>query len=206
MDAVSAALSRSRSADPDTTISMATSGKIEDAHMASGGAAGETRLAGSVSSLPIPASFMVGQTGPVLTVSSGLDNNNPCANDQDMPGQGTSFYFNCTFIDSFNKNLDAHMDSPPPSRFELQGASRTTGGIFRGRAHGNNLNQADFAKEEDSSIPIVGKVYLYITSQDPSQWILEKMNRQVIKHAVTNSLVGVLEEIGDRHSPVRRKY
>ena len=98
------------------------------------------------------------------------------------------------------------MDSPPPSHFELQGASRTTGGIFRGRAHGNNLNQADFADEEDSSIPIVGKVYLYITSQDPSQWILEKMNRQVIKHAVTNSLVGVLEEIGDRHSPVRRKY
>jgi len=137
--AVSAVLSRSdrtnRSADPDTTISMATLDEIEDTHKGSGGAAGETGLAGSVFSLPIPASFMVGQTG-----SPSLDNNNLCANDQDMPGQGTLFYYNLTFIDSFNKILDAHIDSPPSSQFELQSASRTTGGILRGRAHSNNLN------------------------------------------------------------------
>ena len=98
------------------------------------------------------------------------------------------------------------MNSPPPSQFELQGSSRTTGGIFRGQAHGNNLNQANFVEEEDSLIPIFGKVYLYITTQDSAEWNLATINCQVIKLEVTNSLRVVLEEIGDRHSPVRRKW
>jgi len=98
------------------------------------------------------------------------------------------------------------MNSPPPSQFELQGSSRTTGGIFQGQTHGNNLNQADFAEEEDSLIPIVGKVYLYIITQDSAEWNLATMNHQVIKLEVTNSLRGVLKEIADRHSPVRCKW
>ena len=86
---------------------------------------------------------------------------------------------------------------------ELQGASRTTGGIFRGRAHGNNPNLADFAKEEDSLIPVIGKVHLYLSSEDSTQWNLATLPRQSFKHPVTNSLANVLGEIGDRHSPVR---
>ena len=34
------------------------------------------------------------------------------------------------------------------------GSSRSTGGIFHGRAHGNNLNYADFSKITD--IPQAG--------------------------------------------------
>jgi len=97
------------------------------------------------------------------------------------------------------------MNSPPSSQFESQGASQTTGGIFWGRAYGNNLNQADFAEEDNLIVPITGEVYLYITAQNPAEWNLATMSRQVIKHEVTNSLAGVLKEIGDRHSPVWRK-
>src|SRR6266498_807848 len=47
------------------------------------------------------------------------------------------------------------MDISPPlfNQLELQGASRTTGGIFRGRAYGNNPNIGDFADEDDNLIP-----------------------------------------------------
>jgi len=149
-------------------------------------------------------SSTLGQTG-IVAFSPGpgvVAKTDLCADDQDIPGPGTSFYFICTILNSFNNILDMDM---PSSRFELQGSSQTTGGIFRGRAHGNRLNKADFAEEEDSLVSIVGKVYLYVTLQDAAQWNLATMNRQVIKHEVTNSLVAVLQEIGDRHSPVRRK-
>jgi hypothetical protein len=43
------------------------------------------------------------------------------------------------------------MESPP-----AMGASRSTGRILRGRAHGNNLNYADFPKITD--IPLAGNL------------------------------------------------
>lgn len=96
-------------------------------------------------------------------------------------------------------------DSPPLSRHDLQGASRTTGGIFRNRAHGNNPNMADFVDQDDSLIPVIGKIYLYITGNDPATFDFTTMKRLVIKHNVTSSLARILTEIGDRHSPVRSK-
>ena len=99
------------------------------------------------------------------------------------------------------------MDSPPLSRHELQGASRTTGGIFRGRAYGNNPNMADLADQDDSLIPVIGKIYVYLSTNDPvTSDLTEMKHRFVIKHNVTSSLATILTEIGDRHSPVRSKY
>ena len=58
------------------------------------------------------------------------------------------------------------MESPP-----AMGSSRSTGGIFRGRAHGNNLNYADFPKITDipqaGNQEIVFKVFAYIIYADP---------------------------------------
>ena len=100
------------------------------------------------------------------------------------------------------------MDSPPPlSRQELQGASRTTGGIFRGRAYGNNPNIADMTDLDDPLIPVIGKIYIYIMADDPVTWDFTTMkHRFVIKHNVTSSLAKILTEIGDRHSPMRSKF
>ena len=101
------------------------------------------------------------------------------------------------------------MDISPPllNQLELQGASHTTGGIFRGRVYGNNLNIGDFADEDDNLISIMGKIYLYITADDPVTWDISiKKCSIVIKHSVTSSLATILNEIGGRHSPMQSKY
>ena len=46
-------------------------------------------------------------------------------------------------------NSDIDMDSPP----DLQGASRMTGGIFRGKAYGNVINHADFPDLAADAVP-----------------------------------------------------
>ena len=98
------------------------------------------------------------------------------------------------------------MSSPPPlTRQELQGSSRTTGGIFRGRALGNHPKAADLAEEDDSLIPKIGKVFIYITRDDPQALDVMKANRQRFNHVVTKSLAQVLQAFGDYHSPIRRK-
>jgi hypothetical protein len=50
------------------------------------------------------------------------------------------------------------MASPPP--ISANGASRTTGGILHGRAHGNVFNHADGA-DPIHIAPHVEKVYVY---------------------------------------------
>lgn len=99
------------------------------------------------------------------------------------------------------------VQSPPVSQVDLQGASRTHGGLFRGHAHGNRPNRADLEDMETDLIPISGKVYVYVTaSTDPAAWDISSLSRQVIRMSVNNSLATVLRAIGDKHSPPHRKY
>lgn len=99
--------------------------------------------------------------------------------------------------------IDLLVESSPVNKLDLQGASRTVGGIFRGRAHGNVLNQADFDNmEDDNPIPIPGKVHLYVTpSSNPADWNILSMSCQLVKMPVNNSLAPILRVIGDKHSP-----
>ena len=48
-------------------------------------------------------------------------------------------------------NSDVDMGSPPAPA--LQGASRMTGGIFRGKAYGNIANHADFPDLAVDAVP-----------------------------------------------------
>lgn len=58
--------------------------------------------------------------------------------------------------------------------FDLKGASRTVGGLFRGNASGNALNAADYPETEDfGAITIKGLLFIYKsptadTAPDPS--------------------------------------
>src|SRR6266540_3822602 len=91
------------------TVSLDISGKMWETQNA-GAAASH-----SSASTPVPSTL--GQIGVTTTIASGpdlLDNNDLYAVGQDLPGQGTPFYFNCTFLNSFNNILDVHMNSPPP--------------------------------------------------------------------------------------------
>jgi hypothetical protein len=106
-----------------------------------------------------------------------------------------------------NNMLDVQMDSPTLTHAELQGSSRTKGGIFRGKAHGNNPNIADIADDVDLLVPIMGKIHLYTTNTDDlTTWNLAEMKPRTIKHEVTSSFATVMEHIGEKHSPVRSKF
>jgi len=53
----------------------------------------------------------------------------------------------------------------------------------------------------------MGKIYLYMTANDPVTWDTSMMKQRIaVKHQVTSSLATILKEIRDRHSPVQSKY
>jgi hypothetical protein len=97
--------------------------------------------------------------------------------------------------------LDIRMKSPPasPPRFELGGASRVTGGIFRGRAYGNVFNHA--AEMMFESEARIGKIHVYTTHVDPT---VTKPD-MVLKHKVTSKLKPILKTLARQYSPVRSK-
>ena len=101
---------------------------------------------------------------------------------------------------------DIHCPSPaPPPRTPspepLQGASRTEGGIFRGRATGNVVNMADLDEQPAEPHPRdrTGRV-LFFTSRDP-----DARPHLSMRHLVTPSLHSILSDLGNQYSPVRSK-
>jgi len=97
-----------------------------------------------------------------------------------------------------NCKLDVRMASPPP--ISANGASRTTGGILRGRAHGNVFNHADGA-DPIHVAPRVGKVYVYQSPRVPDP----KNSETSIKCEVTPQIKPVLKALARRFSPVSSK-
>jgi hypothetical protein len=98
--------------------------------------------------------------------------------------------------------LDVAMYSPPtsPSRFELGGASRVSGGVLRGRAYGNVYNHAD-AETNFGLESRMGKVHIYTSRVDPT---LAKPE-MVLKAKVTPKLKPILKTLSRGYSPVRSK-
>ena len=123
------------------------------------------------------------------------------------PDQGTLRFLDNISCSINLKASDTVTHSPPPlSQLELEGASRTHGGILRGCALGNRPNLADMDTTMDTNIPYLSKIHLYITSStNPADWALQSMSRQVLKHPVTTSLEVILQHIFKRHSPVQSK-
>jgi hypothetical protein len=88
------------------------------------------------------------------------------------------------------------MASPPTSpSFKLQGASRTTGGVIRGRAYRNVFNFADSHDlGVDPAAPVVGRVHLYDSCIDPAH----TKPRAAFKLQITTSLDTVLSKLAER--------
>jgi len=61
-------------------------------------------------------------------------------------------YFLFFMLFDFKFYLDINMESPPALP-ALQGASRVTGGVFRGKAYGNVVNHADFPDLVADTVP-----------------------------------------------------
>lgn len=107
-----------------------------------------------------------------------------------------------------NVLVDVHMVSPPtsPSR-NLQGASRTSGGIIRGRALGNVFNLADTSDLQmdlDLTLAVPGKVYIYESVSDSVTLDPTKVKpKRIIKTDVSRTIEPVLTKLGRKYSPIR---
>ena len=87
--------------------------------------------------------------------------------------------------------------SPKP-----QGASRTEGGIIRGRAMGNVFNFGDADEDlrpEQTRSKIIGCVLVYDDRSSDNPWFS-------MKHEVTPNLKDVLTHLSEKHSPIRSVY
>jgi hypothetical protein len=92
------------------------------------------------------------------------------------------------------------MQSPPVSTIDLQGASRITGGVLRGRALGNVFNNADADPISGYGLePRMGRVQVYFAHADPT---IAKPNME-LNHEVTPKLTKVLKLLARKYSPVR---
>ena len=107
-------------------------------------------------------------------------------------------FFYCRTTDTTHDDMVvddvAHLD--------LQGASRMTGGILRGRAHGNYFNFADAQAEPVTQDSVMGKVHIYRTHVDPRT----TQPYMSINHEVTGNLAPVLTNLVTRYSPAKSKY
>jgi hypothetical protein len=95
----------------------------------------------------------------------------------------------------FTDPADVLMASPP----RLQGASRTTGGILRGRALGNVYNFADHTDVVAQQGKVIGKVHVYTTHGNPD----ESKPYMMLKHEVTHRLTPILKKLGNQYSPIK---
>lgn len=85
-------------------------------------------------------------------------------------------------------------DSTNPD--DLQGASRTTGGIFRGKAVGNVPAFADMEFESTQTIPQTkGRVFLHMSDSGPYS----------MSHPVGSKLGPVLNGLAKLYSPIKRQ-
>jgi hypothetical protein len=105
-----------------------------------------------------------------------------------------------------HKSGDIKMNSPDSNSGEpeLQGASRTMGGILRGHALGNVLNLADADPFGPSSVMhnSKGTVFVYL-SQNGNRGNLNEMKPDMtVNTIVTDTLGPVLNKVGGLYSPI----
>ena len=96
------------------------------------------------------------------------------------------------------------------------GASRSTGGIFRGHAHGNTFNMADASEVWDEinlhadnvvEKPEKGKIHFYISNLSPAEVDITQSSFTTTIHDINKcQTIQTLMERGSRdYSPIRRK-
>ena len=98
------------------------------------------------------------------------------------------------------------MHSPPVSPPKY-GSSRTSGGLFRGRAVGNSLNAADYSNRDNSDYigPVPGHILLYLSQDDPASVVPESLipyARLSYDYSPKTPITPVLEKIARKYSPV----
>jgi hypothetical protein len=87
------------------------------------------------------------------------------------------------------------------------GSSRISGGILRGRAHGNILNHADFTTTTfEFETPVKGEVNLYVTDQYPRHVNFELLKGEselVVMVKVVRSMAPILDMVARKFSIIQ---
>ena len=103
-----------------------------------------------------------------------------------------------------NVDLGSNVDA---TTVPLMGSSRTSGGLFRGRALGNVPNHADLGSTSlDLDIPVKGEVSLYITDQYPRDVkfdILKGEAELVVMVKVVGRMASILQKVARKFSIIQ---
>ena len=113
--------------------------------------------------------------------------------------------------------IDVTMHSPPKDSIPANGSSRSTQGIFRGRASGNTFNIGDVEAVWDNinkynqypdGEPKKGKIYLYISELNPSTINVARSDfvATIYDTAKCQTVQDVMKLGSRNYSPIRSKF
>ena len=104
----------------------------------------------------------------------------------------------------------------PPKKILAYGSSRSTGGVIRGKAHGNTFNMGDVdavwddmnvysANPAEKSVP--GKIHTYISSLNPSEVNMNQSSFVTKVHDINKcqTIQEIVRRSSEDYSPIRRK-
>lgn len=99
------------------------------------------------------------------------------------------------------------LESETPLAIDPQGASRSSGGLFRGHALGNAYNLADMEHLalDEESLPLQGQVYYYISGANPSTLtdITKMQPSGTFQHTKVSTVAPVLVRLGRLFPPLK---
>jgi hypothetical protein len=108
------------------------------------------------------------------------------------------------------------MASPPKTKIPAYGSSRSTGGVIRGKAHGNTFNMGDAdAVWDDMDVfsgnpaekPVPGKIHAYVSDLNPSEVDISQSSFVTKVHDINKcqTIQEIVQRSSEDYSPIRRK-
>ena len=114
------------------------------------------------------------------------------------------------------KIIDVVMLSPPKTKIPAYGSSRSSGGVIRGKAHGNTFNMGDVnAVWDDMNVfsdnpaekPVPGKIHTYVSDLNPSEIDISQLSFVTKVHDINKcqTIQEIVHHSFEDYSPIRRK-
>ncbi|EDQ98539.1 uncharacterized protein LACBIDRAFT_299202 [Laccaria bicolor S238N-H82] len=111
-------------------------------------------------------------------------------------------------------NEDVVMASPPKMKIPAYGSSRSTGGVIRGKAHGNTFNMGDAdAVWDDMNVlsynpaekPVPGKIHTYISDLNPPEVDTSQSSFVTKVHDISKcqTIQDIVRHSSEDYSPIR---
>lgn len=108
------------------------------------------------------------------------------------------------------------MASPPKMKIPAYSSSRSTGGVIRGKAHGNTFNMGDadavwdninMFSDNPAEKPVPGKIHTYVSDLNPSEVDISQSSFVTKVHDINNcqTVQDIVQRSSQDYSPIRRK-